>query len=293
MDNKTIRILYFESGNDQTALIKELIKEIKDVHCEITHVLQYDNTLLEFDNERYDVVILDLALPGEDGLDIITRLCERIPEIPVVVMTSVDDDAVAIKALQRGAEEYLVKSKLNSQALSRILTYAIMRHKGRVALQSLSLVDGLTKLYNRKGFMLYAKQQLSIAIRTKRGMILFSVHIEGLDDIIEKSGHQYGNMVIIETANILKDVLRESDVVARYGRDEFMAIAIELFDANNEIIISRLQEKLKERNKQENQQYKLSLCVGKAYYDTEELCTIEELVTRAKESMIEQTKDKR
>ncbi len=291
MDNKVIKILYVEDELDHAILIGELIKEITNVHYEMTHIQQLDEALLELDNERYDIVMLDVSLPGKQGLDSITRVCERAPEIPVVVMTSLEDETMAIKALQKGAEEYLVKGDMNSHALSRILRYVIMRHIGRAELQSLSLVDDLTSLYNRRGFMLFAQQQLSIAIRTKRGMILFFIRLDGLNEIGEKLGHQYEDLAKIETANILKEAFRESDIIARHGRDEFTAIAIESFDANNEIIISRLQAELKSRNKQENRLYKLSLCIGTAYYDTEELCTISELIDRAKESMIEQKKD--
>ncbi|MBC8550908.1 MAG: GGDEF domain-containing response regulator [Candidatus Brocadiales bacterium] len=292
MDNKIIKILYVEDEIDHAILIGEFIKEIANVHYEMTHVQQLEEALLELDNDRYDIVMLDMSLPDKQGLDTVTAVCERAPEIPVVVMTSIDDESMAIKALQRGAEEYLVKGDMNSHALSRILRYAIMRHKGRVELQSLSLIDDLTSLYNRRGFMLFSQQQLSIAIRTKRGMILFFIHIEGLNEISEKFGHQYEDLAKIETANILKEAFRESDIIARHGRDEFTAMAIESFDANNEIIITRLQDELESRNKQENRQYKLSLCIGTAYYDTEELCTIEELINRAKKSMIEQKKNK-
>jgi len=291
MENKIINILYVEDEIDHAILIGEFIKEIKNVHYEMTHVQQLDEALLELDTERYDIVMLDLSLPDKQGVDTITTVCERAPNIPVVVMTSMKDESMAVRALQRGAEEYLVKGEMNSHALSRVLRYAIMRHKGRVELQSLSLVDDLTSLYNQRGFMLFAQQQLSIAIRTKRGMILFLIHIEGLNEINEKLGNQYEDLAKIETANILKEAFRESDIIARHGRDEFTAIAIESFDANNEIIITRLQDELENRNKQENRQYKLSLCIGKAYYDTEELCTIEELINRARESMIEQKKN--
>jgi diguanylate cyclase (GGDEF) domain len=292
MDNKTIKILYVEDEIDHAILIGEFIKEIKNVHYEMTHVQQLEEALLELDNDRYDIVMLDMSLPDKQGLDTVTAVCERAPEIPVVVMTSIDDESMAIKALQRGAEDYLVKGDMNSHALSRILRYAIMRHKGRVELQSLSLIDDLTSLYNRRGFMLFSQHQLSIAIRTKRGMILFFIHIEGLNEISEKFGHQYEDLAKIETANILKEAFRESDIIARHGRDEFTAMAIESFDANNEIIITRLQDELENRNKQENRQYNLSLCIGTAYYDTEELCTIEELINRAKKSMIEQKENK-
>ncbi len=293
MDSKSkiIKILYVEDEIDHAILIGEFIKEITNVHYEMTHVQLLDDALLELDTERYDVVMLDLSLPDKQGVDTITTVCERAPNIPVVVMTSMNDESMAIKALQKGAEEFLVKGEINSHALSRVLRYAIMRHKGRVELQSLSLVDDLTSLYNQRGFMLFAQQQLSISIRTKRGMILVFIHIEGLNEINEKLGNQYEDLAKIETANILKEAFRESDIIARHGRDEFTAIAIESFDANNEIIITRLQDELESRNKQENRQYKLSLCIGTAYYDTEELCTIEELINRARESMIEQKKN--
>ncbi|GAX60296.1 two-component sensor kinase [Candidatus Scalindua japonica] len=290
MDDKRIKILYVEDGIDHAILMGKIINEIKNINCEMTHVPQLGEALLELDNEHYDIVMLDLTLPDKQVLDTITRVCERSPEIPVVVMTSMEDEAMAVKALQKGAEEYLIKSKMNSNALSRILRHAIMRHKGRVELQSLSLVDDLTGMYNRKGFLLFAQQQLSIAIRTKRGMILFYIHIEGLNEINRESSRQYEDLAKIETANILKEAFRESDIIARHSRDEFTAIAIESFDANNEIIITRLQEEINNRNKQENRQYKLSLCIGTAYYDTEELCTIEELINRAKKAMIEQRK---
>jgi diguanylate cyclase (GGDEF)-like protein len=291
MNNMAIKVLYVEDEIDHAILIGEFIKEIANVHYEMTHVQQLDEALLELDNQRYDIVMLDLSLPDKQVLDTITAVCERAPEVPVVVMTSIEDESMAVKALQKGAEEYLVKGEMNSHALSRILRYAIMRHKGRVELQSLSLVDDLTSLYNRRGFMLFAQQQLSIAIRTKRGMILFFIHLEGLNEITEKSGRQYEDLAKIETANILKETIRESDIIARHSRDEFTAMALESFDASNEIIITRLQDELKYHNKQENRQYKLSLCIGKAYYDTEELCTIDELINRAKESMIEQKKN--
>ncbi|MBS1258492.1 MAG: Regulator of RpoS [Candidatus Scalindua arabica] len=290
MDDKIIKVLYVEDDMDHAILIRELFEEIKNVHYKLTHVQQLNEALLEIDNENYDIVLLDLSLPDEQGVDTITRACEQAPDIPIVVISGTDDETMAIKALQKGAEEYLVKGKVKSHALSRILRYAIMRHKGRAELHSLSLVDDLTSLYNRRGFMLFAQQQLSISVRTKRGMILFFIHLEGLNEISEKFGRQYEDMAKIETANILKEAFRESDIIARHDRDEFTAIAIESFDANNEIIITRLQDELEKRNKQENRQYKLSLCIGTAYYDTEELCTIEGLINRAEVSMYEQRK---
>ena len=291
MDDKIIKILYVEDDMDHAVLIRELLEEIKNVHYKLTHVQRFDEALLEIDNEDYDIVLLDLSLPDEQGVNTVARVCEQAPDIPVVVISGTDDETMAIKALQKGADEYLVKGKVKSHSLSRILRYAIMRHKGRVELQSLSLVDDLTGLYNRKGFMLFAQQQLSLSVRAKRGMILFFIKLNGLKEIKDKSGHQSGDLALIETASILKEVFRDSDIVGRHAEDEFTAIAIESFDANNEIIITRLQDDLYSSNKQANRLYELSLSIGTAYYDTEELCSIEKLINRAEESMNEQRKN--
>jgi diguanylate cyclase (GGDEF)-like protein len=291
MDDKIIKILYVEDDMDHAVLIRELLEEIKNVHYKLTHVQRFDEALLEIDNEDYDIVLLDLSLPDEQGVNTVARVCEQAPDIPVVVISGTDDETMAIKALQKGADEYLVKGKVKSHSLSRILRYAIMRHKGRVELQSLSLVDDLTGLYNRKGFMLFAQQQLSLSVRAKRGMILFFIKLNGLKEIKDKSGHQSGDLALIETASILKEVFRDSDIVGRHAEDEFTAIAIESFDANNEIIIKRLQDDLYSSNKQANRLYELSLSIGTAYYDTEELCSIEKLINRAEESMNEQRKN--
>ena len=293
MDDKIIKVLYVEDEMDHAILIRELIEEIKNVHYELTHVQNLNETLLELNNNNYDIILLDLSLPDEQGVDTVARVCEQAPDIPVVVMSGTDDETMAIKALQKGAQEYLVKGKVQSHALSRILRYAIMRHKGRVELQSLSLVDDLTGLYNKRGFILFAQQQLSLSVRAKRGMILFFIKLNGLKEIKDKSGHQSGDLALIETASILKEVFRDSDIVGRHAEDEFTAIAIESFDANNEIIITRLQDDLYSSNKQANRLYELSLSIGTAYYDTEELCSIEKLINRAEESMNEQRNNKK
>lgn len=293
MIGKTIKILYVEENIEDVLLIREFIKETKNVNYELTHVQHLDDALLELVNNNYDIIMLDLSLPDRQGVEIITKVRERASHIPVVVMTGIDDETMAIKALQQGAEEYLVKGKVKSHALSRILRYAIMRHKGRTELQSLSLIDNLTGLYNKRGFMLFAQQQLSIAIRTKRGMIVFYIDQDGLKGINDNYGHQCGDLALIETADILKEVFRESDIIGRYGGDEFVAIAIESFMANEEIIRNRIQDELTLRNKQGSRLHKLALSIGTAYYNTEELCSIEELINRAERSMCENKKNRR
>jgi len=122
MDDKIIKILYVEDDMDHAVLIRELLEEIKNVHYKLTHVQRLDEALLEIDNEDYDIVLLDLSLPDEQGVNTVARVCEQAPDIPVVVISGTDDETMAIKALQKGADEYLVKGKVKSHSLSRILS---------------------------------------------------------------------------------------------------------------------------------------------------------------------------
>jgi len=101
-----------------------------------------------------------------------------------------------------------------------------------------------------------------------------------------------GDDALIETADILKDIFREADIIARIGGDEFVVLAIETHDANADILSTRLKENLKAHNAREGRRYKLTLSVGIAGYNPENPCSIDELLDRADKLMYEQKRKK-
>ena len=86
----------------------------------------------------------------------------------------------------------------------------------------MSLHDELTGLYNRRGFITLAEQQLKIADRMKTSILLLFGDLDGMKFINDTFGHQEGNQALIDTTNILKDTFRGSDILARVGGDEFL-----------------------------------------------------------------------
>ena len=92
---------------------------------------------------------------------------------------------------------------------------------------------------------------------------------------------------MIETADVLRETFRESDIIARIGGDEFVVLAIETNGSPAEVLIHRLQENLEARNAREGRRYELSLSVGLARYDPERPCSIDELVAQADRAMYE------
>ena len=158
-------------------------------------------------------------------------------------------------------------------------------------LRNQALVDGLTGLYNRRGFMFLAQQQLKLANRNKTGMLLLFADFNNLKWINDTLGHYKGDLALIETANILKGTFREPDIIARIGGDEFGVLAIEGRRDSAEMLISRLQENLDTHNARGTRRYKLSLSMGIARYDPECPCSIDELLGRADSLMYEQKQE--
>ena len=154
-------------------------------------------------------------------------------------------------------------------------------------LRALALLDELTDLYNRRGLSILAEQQLKMAHRAKRRMVLLFADFDGLKQINDTLGHQEGDRALVETAEALEETFRESDIVARIGGDEFVVLAIETNGSPAEVLIHRLQENLEARNAREGRRYELSLSVGLARYDPERPCSIEELLAQADRAMYE------
>jgi diguanylate cyclase (GGDEF)-like protein len=165
--------------------------------------------------------------------------------------------------------------------------------KTQEELRRLSITDSLTGLYNRRGFLSLAEQQIKVAKRNRQDIGLIFADLDNLKWINDNLGHKEGDSVLVEVANILKESFRESDVIARIGGDEFVVIAIQARKDSDNVITARLQKNLDRRNTKAVRNYKLSLSIGVVYYDTVQPRTIDELLSAADKLMFEQKQAKR
>ncbi|MBL7182872.1 MAG: PAS domain S-box protein [Anaerolineae bacterium] len=168
-----------------------------------------------------------------------------------------------------------------------VYTDITQRKRMEETLRALALIDDLTGLYNRRGFVTLGQQQLKTANRAKRKMMLLFADFNGLKRINDTLGHSEGDRALIETADVLRETFRESDIIARIGGDEFVVLAIETNGFPAEVLTTRFQENLEARNAREGRRYELSLSVGLARYDPEHPCSIDELLARADRAMYE------
>jgi diguanylate cyclase (GGDEF)-like protein/PAS domain S-box-containing protein len=152
-------------------------------------------------------------------------------------------------------------------------------------LRTLSVIDELTGLHNRRGFFTLIEQLLKQARRMKKGILMLYADIDNLKNINDVFGHKEGDIALIEIANILKTNYRESDIIARIGGDEFIVIPVGTIGDDIGKITGRLEKRLEVYNAEIKHEYKLSLSMGIAFYDPAHPCSVEELLNQGDKQM--------
>jgi diguanylate cyclase (GGDEF)-like protein len=242
--------------------------------------------------DETDVVLLDLSLPDESGLDTLRRTLTVPHNAGVIVMTGLGDDEVGVAAAQAGALDYLVKGQVDFRGLRRSLKLAMARHKRTGELETQSLTDALTGLNNRRGFLVNGEQQLTLARRNRQPVALLFVDLDRFKQINDAYGHAEGDRALIETATVLQRSMRDSDVKARIGGDEFVGLAINAAEHSVGPIRTRLENALKAINRERQLPYELTFSVGIFHCPAEDESSIEQLLARADALMYEDKRRK-
>jgi len=134
VEGEKIRILLIEDNPGDARLIRELLAEGGGASFFLEHADRLSTGLTRLAQGNIDVILLDLSLPDSHGLDGLGKILAQTQAVPIVVLSGLKDEAVAIKAVQGGAQDYLVKGNIDSSLLVRSLHYAIERQRLRVAL---------------------------------------------------------------------------------------------------------------------------------------------------------------
>jgi signal transduction histidine kinase/DNA-binding NarL/FixJ family response regulator len=131
-----IHVLLIEDNPGDARLLRALLQETASSQFELVHAERFSDALNRLSERRFDVVLLDLSLPDAQGLDTISRLGRQAEGTPIVILTGLNDEEIAIRALQQGAQDYLVKGQADGQLLARALRYSIERHKAEESLKA-------------------------------------------------------------------------------------------------------------------------------------------------------------
>ncbi len=140
-----IKVLLIEDSPADAVFIEEMLGEAKDFSFDLEWKEKLSTGLERLAKKGIDIVLLDLNLPDSRGFNTFTKVLAEAPEIPIIVLTGLDDETLAIRAVRTGAQDYLVKKHVNSSLLVRTIRYAIARKKGgerRFTIEELKEYDG-------------------------------------------------------------------------------------------------------------------------------------------------------
>ena len=274
-------VLLVEDDTPLAQGLQETLATAPRSNFRVTHVTRLADALLAVDQRHYDVVLLDLNLPDARGPVAPRTIQKAASDVPIVILTGLDDDQLAEENARAGVQDYLLKREINGDILVRSLRYAMERSRLLNEAKALSIRDELTGLLNRRGFMTSAEQQLKTAGRMDKPVLLLFADVDDMKECNDRYGHAAGDRLLLKAARILRETFRESDVLARLGGDEFAILSIASGEETSGVLVSRLQENIDFENAADPQGLSISLSVGLAYADPSENARLEELMEQA------------
>jgi diguanylate cyclase (GGDEF)-like protein len=225
---QTPTVLLVEDNPDDARLVRRMLEASTATRFHIVESTTLGAALAVLESVAVDAILLDLGLPDSTGIATLTRLMARARSVPVVVFTATDDEVLATRMVQAGAQDYLVKGSIDARLLGRTLRHAMERHAllrdldaARAREAHRATHDALTGLPNRVLFHDRMLRALAAAERYREQFAVGFLDVDAFKDINDQLGHAVGDQVLINVAHRLSSTVRKSDMVARFGGDEF------------------------------------------------------------------------
>jgi diguanylate cyclase (GGDEF)-like protein len=234
------KVLLIEDNPGDARLIREMLAEEPEAPFALHCAERLAHGLEQLSAGETVLVLLDLSLPDSFGLETFAKVYAHSPTVPIIVLTGNDDQTVALSAVKGGAQDFLVKGRLDRELLLRSMQYSIERKRYQVQLEHQANYDALTGLPNRN--LLHDRlKQAVYSQRVPRAIAVVFIDLDHFKFVNDSLGHSTGDKLLKGMADRLRGVLREGDTVARLGGDEFVLI---LNDQSNEEVIFRAMQRI-------------------------------------------------
>ena len=241
---------------------KDLRRTLERLGYRVVAVVRSAQAALHAVGEKQpDVVLTDIGLQGEsDGIALASTIRDKYG-VPVVFLSGFSDESTLTRIASSGSSGYLMKP-FRVPELHASLQLALRRRAADTKLQHQALTDELTGLYNRRGFLALAEQQLKVASRSARRVMLVFADLDGMKAANDALGHEAGDRLLVDAARALRGSFRDSDIIARLGGDEFAVLLVDPVCSSQQFVEQRIEASVRQLNESSDRPLGLSMSLG-------------------------------
>jgi diguanylate cyclase (GGDEF)-like protein len=243
------------------------------------------------------LILCDVMMPGIDGYEVARRIKrdESLPFIPIILVTALSETEHIVQGLNTGADDYIAKPYHFQELEARVR--AMLRIKrlqdeldlknrelevANKRLKKLSITDGLTELFNHRHVHELLRDEFERSRRSEEPLAVVMIDLDRFKAVNDTYGHPTGDVVLFETARILKETAREIDMVGRYGGEEFIAILPNTDEEEGARFAERVRTAVEAHLfKDEGTELRMTCSSGVASFPAEDVDAPEELLKSA------------
>lgn len=226
---RNLSILSVESSLADFEMIRNMLVDSGNIRFTRVSTIREAVSLLK--TEIFDIILTDFRFDDGNAIDFLEKMRKDGIDVPSVVVTGCGDEIIATRMIKLGAYDYIPKSKTSRTTMLRIISNTIQKAElKKTALQAqakmaeMSTRDELTGLYNRRYFSEALDREVARALRFRNELVLCIIDLDFFKRINDTYGHPAGDTVLHKMGKLLKEVIRESDLICRYGGEEFAII---------------------------------------------------------------------
>ena len=260
-------VLLVEDSLIDAQLIRRLLRRVTSSYYRVTHVRTLNDAVLSAEDLVPDVILADLNLPDSRGTQTVASLQTSYPDIPLVIVSAWEDEAISLRSVKAGAQDYLVKGHIDGANLHRVIRYAVERKRTELELVRLAHFDQLTSLPNRTLLRERVDHAIARAMRGGSGVATLILDMDRFKEINDMLGHEIGDKLLVEAARRIRASVRDQDTVARLGGDEFAVVLEGVSEAKEVLpVIERIIASLGEVTQIGGRELNSSISIGIAMY---------------------------
>jgi len=274
----------------------DILIELLDATYDLIPAIDGEFALEVANDDKPDLILLDIMMPVMDGFEVCKKLKENenTKDIPIIFITSDANEDSIEKAYKIGGTDYVTKPFRPRELLSRVEKELKLQDMMK-ELKLLASTDPMTKLYNRRYFINISESLLDLAKRNKSETSIIMLDIDRFKNINDTYGHKVGDNVIINLASSLQKLIRKSDVICRWGGEEFIILLADTKVDNTLIIAEKIRIEIENSviSLDNNKELKFTASMGVSMIDTENDVNIDDSINRADKALYEAKEDGR